>query len=97
MKKAILFVDGNMTPEEASFMASLKSQGYKTVASNGKITKGFEDSCDKVYMSKEFEHVKTWCSRNHIDFEVIGASKEDKPKATRQPKKASEPKEDETE
>ena len=60
MKKALFFVENNLPVELAGVVAGIRAEGYRVVITNGNVKKGFEDSCDKVYMVKSFDHVVRW-------------------------------------
>lgn len=71
MKKALFFVENNLPIELAGVVAGIRAEGYRVIITNGNVKKGFEDSCDKVYMVKPFEHVVNWCKRSFIEFQVL--------------------------
>ena len=71
MKKALFFVENNLPIELAGVVAGIRAEGYRVIITNGNVKKGFEDSCDKVYMVNSFDHIVNWCNRNFIEFEVL--------------------------
>lgn len=65
--KAIYFLNnGIATPEDVKRKEELRTQGYKVIFSNGNAERGFEDSCNAVYLAGDFPLVKSWAEGKGI-------------------------------
>jgi len=87
-KKAIFFVDKVVDSKGFSELQNLKSQGYITTTADGNFTKGFEDTCDAVFLCKEFKHVREWAESKGIE---VLTFKEEKAKHVVENKEPAEP------
>ena len=89
--KAIYFLkNGIATPEDVKRKEELRTQGYKVIFSNGNAERGFEDSCNAVYLAGDFPLVKEWAESKGIA--IIGDVKAKQPEVV-----AVEPEQEEQE
>ena len=47
-------------PEDYAIADKLRKQGNKVTFGNGDFTKGFQTTCDAVYLSADFPHIEAW-------------------------------------
>ena len=75
--KAIYFLNnGIATPEDVKRKKELRMQGYKVIFSNGNAERGFEDSCEAIYLAGDFPLIKTWAESKGIT--IIGDAQKSK-------------------
>ena len=71
--KIVFFVENGVpTVDDFTAKSIIAKEGNKVYFSNGSIPRGFEDSCDRVVMSKEFSHIVKWCEVKGIPFSLSG-------------------------
>ena len=90
--KAIYFLKyGIASPEDVKRKEELRTQGYKVIFSNGNVERGFEDSCNAVYLAGDFPLVKAWAEGKGVAIlnNIVKASKAAKvePEADEEPAK----------
>ncbi len=91
-KKAILFIDKIVDSNGFRVLQLIKDDGYITTIADGNFKKGFQDSCQAVYLNGDFPHVKEWAESSGIDIlsfdkeagkpKIIESEEEKEPKKT---------------
>lgn len=66
MKLIYFVLNGIATPDDKAERERLRLKGYQVRFSNASILKGFQDSCDAVYLSCDAPHVEKWAASNDI-------------------------------
>lgn len=65
--------------EDLLVIKRLREKGNKVMLSNGDFKKGFQTSCDAVYLSCDFTHVEKWAATAGIEVMKPESNPEPKP------------------